>query len=146
MSSLLSPSTCATSPTLTASEVTTFHPCAICNHETGSATLATVAIGNEHDPKSRVCHHRDPELGRAGQQTIELVGGASGRARDDWRPVDGPHDRPSQLECAAGFQQPLDVVHVGVAVGDLRCELCIGAEAHHSPCAPSDLGTSRRTN
>src|SRR6266496_1948320 len=36
MSLCLSPSTCATVPTMTPSEVITFHPCPICNHETGS--------------------------------------------------------------------------------------------------------------
>src|SRR5207253_5204440 len=43
MSLCLSPSTCATTPTLTPSEPTTFQPCSICNHETGSVMLATLA-------------------------------------------------------------------------------------------------------
>src|SRR5205823_5455615 len=45
------------------------------------------------------------------------------------------------LERAARAQQPLDVVHVGVAVGDLRGELRLRTEAHEALRAPRDLGT-----
>ena len=62
------------------------------------------------------------------------------------RLVDRSHDRPREVERAACLQQPLDVVHVGVAVGDLRRELRIGAEAHHPLRAPADLGAARHAD
>jgi hypothetical protein len=37
-------------------------------------------------------------------------------------------------------------MHVGVAVGDLRRELRIGAETHHPLRPPADLRTSRRAD
>src|ERR1700693_227616 len=48
MSLCLSPSTCATVPTLTPSEVTTFHPCSICSHETGSVMVDHASTAKTH--------------------------------------------------------------------------------------------------
>src|ERR1700694_506721 len=48
MSLCLSPSTCATVPTVTPSEVTTFHPCSICSHETGSVIVDHASTAKTH--------------------------------------------------------------------------------------------------
>ena len=56
MSLCLSPSTCATMPTMTPSAVITFHPCSICNHETGSVITGAASV----TPRSHVLRHRRP--------------------------------------------------------------------------------------
>jgi hypothetical protein len=53
MSLCLSPSTGETVPTLTPSEVITFDPCPICNHETGSAIAGAAPVAG----RSRVLRH-----------------------------------------------------------------------------------------
>src|SRR6266516_4013621 len=63
MSLCLSPSTCATLPTMRPSEVITFHPCSICSHETGSVIARPARLGARshivrHRPLSRVLVRR----------------------------------------------------------------------------------------
>jgi tetratricopeptide (TPR) repeat protein len=56
MSLCLSPSTCATVPTMTPSEVTTFHHCPIYNHETGSGIVghaSTIETLSKRERKAR---------------------------------------------------------------------------------------------